>query len=85
MQRVRTFYYFIVTILNIFAGVEKTFLKKFQENLEISTNAVAKKSRWRGLVMGSGLYVPFLSFSVAILYGVNLIAYEEVPYPTVWL
>lgn len=65
--------------------MENIFLRKFQENLAKSTAAVAKKSRWRGLVMGSGLYVPFLSFSVAIVYGVNLIAYEGVSYGTVWL
>ncbi|XP_026315183.1 multidrug resistance protein homolog 49-like isoform X2 [Hyposmocoma kahamanoa] len=66
-------------------GVEKIFLRKFQENLAESTAAVAQKTRWRGLVMGAGVYVPFLCFSVAIVYGVTLIAYEGVPFSTVWL
>lgn len=78
-----------ITILHchkcIFVGVEKFFLGKFQENLADSTAAVAQKTRWRGLVMGSGVYIPILSFSVAIVYGVSLIAYEGVPYSTVWM
>lgn len=69
----------------MFVGVEKIFLRKFQENLAESTAAVAQKTRWRGLVMGAGVYVPFLCFSVAIVYGVTLIAYEDVPFSTVWL
>lgn len=78
------FRYLIITCM-IFVGVEKKFLTKFQESLATSNIALAKKSRWRGLVMGSGVYIPFLSFSVAIVYGVTLIAYEGVPFSTVWL
>ncbi|KAJ2954416.1 hypothetical protein O0L34_g2683 [Tuta absoluta] len=66
-------------------GVEEVFLKKFDEELDIACAAVAKKTRWRGLVLGMGLYVPFLSYISATVYGASLVAAEEVTYRVVML
>ncbi|KAJ2954418.1 hypothetical protein O0L34_g2685 [Tuta absoluta] len=66
-------------------GVEPVFLKKFDEELELACAAVAKKTRWRGLVLGLGVYVPFLSFISATIYGTTLVATGEVEYKVVLL
>ncbi|CAG4929505.1 unnamed protein product [Parnassius apollo] len=66
-------------------GVEETFLKKFEEALMDASSAVTKKTRWRGLVLGLGVYIPFLSFCSAIVYGATLIAYEGIEYKLVLL
>lgn len=68
-----------------FAGVEKTFLDKFKKSLDTGVAALSKKTRWRGLVLGSGIYVPFISYSCAIVYGISLVAYEGVGYEVVLL
>ncbi|CAH2103160.1 unnamed protein product [Euphydryas editha] len=66
-------------------GVEKVFLKKFKEALVVSCAAVAKKTRWRGLVLGLGVYVPFMSYCSATVYGAVLVANQEVEYKIVLL
>ncbi|CAH0716416.1 unnamed protein product, partial [Brenthis ino] len=66
-------------------GVEKTFLNKFKEALEHSCAAVAKKTRWRGLVLGLGVYVPFMSYCSATVYGAILVANEGLEYKIVLL
>ncbi|KAI5641365.1 ABC transporter transmembrane region domain-containing protein [Phthorimaea operculella] len=66
-------------------GVEPVFMKKFDEELELACAAVAKKTRWRGLVLGLGVYVPFLSFISATIYGTTLVASKEVEYKVVLL
>ncbi|XP_034839685.1 multidrug resistance protein homolog 49-like isoform X2 [Maniola hyperantus] len=66
-------------------GVEEVFLTKFKEALVVSCAAVAKKTRWRGLVLGLGVYVPFLSYCSATVYGAVLVAYEGVEYKVVML
>ncbi|KAM3968871.1 LOW QUALITY PROTEIN: multidrug resistance protein homolog 49-like [Aphomia sociella] len=66
-------------------GVENIFLEKFKEALVESCRAVTKKTRWRGLVLGLGTYVPFLSFCSATVYGAVLVAREGVEYKTVLL
>ncbi|CAK1588202.1 unnamed protein product [Parnassius mnemosyne] len=66
-------------------GVEETFLKKFEEALMDACSAVTKKTRWRGLVLGLGVYVPFMSYCCATVYGATLVAYEGVQYKIVLL
>lgn len=66
-------------------GVEKTFLDKFHEALKHSCAAVAKKTRWRGLVLGLGVYVPFMSYCSATVYGAMLVANEGLEYKIVLL
>ncbi|XP_073952681.1 multidrug resistance protein homolog 49-like [Choristoneura fumiferana] len=66
-------------------GLESYFLEKFSSALVESCAAVTKKSRWRGLVLGLGIYVPFLSYSSATVYGAVLVAYEGLSYKTVLL
>ncbi|XP_039763141.1 multidrug resistance protein homolog 49-like [Pararge aegeria] len=66
-------------------GVEEIFLAKFKEALAVSCAAVARKTRWRGLVLGLGVYVPFLSYCSATVYGAVLVAYEGLEYKVVLL
>ncbi|XP_047544251.1 multidrug resistance protein homolog 49-like [Vanessa atalanta] len=66
-------------------GVENVFLEKFKEALILSCAAVAKKTRLRGLVLGLGVYVPFMSYCSATVYGAVLVANEEVEYKYVML
>ncbi|XP_045458095.1 multidrug resistance protein homolog 49-like [Melitaea cinxia] len=66
-------------------GVEQVFLKKFKEALVVSCAAVAKKTRWRGLVLGLGVYVPFMSYCSATVYGAVLVANQELEYKVVLL
>ncbi|CAH1647758.1 unnamed protein product [Spodoptera littoralis] len=66
-------------------GVELVFLKKFEEALNVACLAVAKKTRWRGLVLGLGVYVPFLAYCSATVYGAVLVAYGEIEYKIVML
>ncbi|XP_013189257.1 multidrug resistance protein homolog 49 [Amyelois transitella] len=66
-------------------GIEETFLEKFKISLMESCKAVVKKTRWRGLVLGLGIYVPFLSYCSATVYGAILVAREALPYQTVLL
>ncbi|CAG4942049.1 unnamed protein product [Colias eurytheme] len=66
-------------------GVEKVFLSKFQDALIDSCAAVATKTRWRGLVLGLGVYVPFMSYTAATVYGTVLVATEGLPYNIVLL
>ncbi|XP_013162197.1 PREDICTED: multidrug resistance protein homolog 49-like [Papilio xuthus] len=66
-------------------GVEKTFLKRFEEGLMEAGAAMTKKTRWRGLVLGLGVYVPFMSYCSATVYGAVLVAYEGLEYKIVLL
>uniref|UniRef100_A0A2A4J7A7 ABC-type xenobiotic transporter n=1 Tax=Heliothis virescens TaxID=7102 RepID=A0A2A4J7A7_HELVI len=66
-------------------GVESIFLKRFEEALEVACVAVAKKTRWRGLVLGLGVYVPFMAYCSATVYGAVLVAYGEIEYKIVLL
>ncbi|XP_022832765.1 multidrug resistance protein homolog 49-like [Spodoptera litura] len=66
-------------------GVELVFLKKFEEALNVACLAVSKKTRWRGLVLGLGVYVPFLAYCSATVYGAVLVAYGEIEYKIVML
>ncbi|CAG4929498.1 unnamed protein product [Parnassius apollo] len=66
-------------------GVEETFLKKFEEALMDASSAVTKKTRWRGLVLGLGVYIPFLSYSSATVYGATLVANEGIEYKIILL
>ncbi|XP_035435555.2 multidrug resistance protein homolog 49 [Spodoptera frugiperda] len=66
-------------------GVELVFLKKFEEALNEACAAVSKKTRWRGLVLGLGVYVPFMAFCSATVYGAVLVAYGEIEYKIVML
>lgn len=68
-----------------FTGVEKLFLEKFKVALADSCRAVTKKMRWRGLVLGLGIYVPFLSYCSATVYGTYLVAREGLDYKIVLL
>lgn len=69
----------------MFSGIEKSFLEKFKLELAASCAAVAKKSRWRGLVLGLGIYVPFLSYCSATVYGAILVSRDEIDYKIVML
>ncbi|XP_075990573.1 multidrug resistance protein homolog 49-like [Anticarsia gemmatalis] len=66
-------------------GVESIFLKKFEDALKEAYTAVSKKSRWRGLVLGLGVYVPFMAYCSATVYGAVLVAYGEIEYKIVLL
>ncbi|KAI5641363.1 ABC transporter transmembrane region domain-containing protein [Phthorimaea operculella] len=66
-------------------GVEQIFLEKFNEELGKACAAVSKKTRWRGLVLGMGVYVPFLSYISATVYGASLVAAKEIEYGVVML
>ncbi|KAL0852199.1 hypothetical protein ABMA28_000423 [Loxostege sticticalis] len=66
-------------------GIESLFLDKFKDALVDSCRAVAKKTRWRGLVLGLGIYVPFLSYCSATVYGTYLVAREGLDYKIVLL
>ncbi|KAH9637264.1 hypothetical protein HF086_006908 [Spodoptera exigua] len=66
-------------------GVELVFLKKFEEALNEACLAVSKKTRWRGLVLGLGVYVPFMAYCSATVYGAVLVAYGEIEYKIVML
>ncbi|XP_061705588.1 multidrug resistance protein homolog 49-like isoform X1 [Cydia pomonella] len=66
-------------------GIEKIFIKKFEAELEVSCSAIARKSRWRGLVLGLGVYVPFMAFCIVVVYGCTLVVHEGLPYSSVFL
>ncbi|CAB3225437.1 unnamed protein product [Arctia plantaginis] len=66
-------------------GVETIFLKKFEDALVAACSAVIKKTRWRGLVLGLGVYVPFLAYCSATVYGAILVADGEIEYKIVLL
>ncbi|CAB3235159.1 unnamed protein product [Arctia plantaginis] len=66
-------------------GVESTFLGKFEEGLVEACSAIIKKARWRGLVLGSGVYVPFMAFGSATVYGTVLVSRGEMEYRIVLL
>ncbi|XP_063837633.1 multidrug resistance protein homolog 49-like [Ostrinia nubilalis] len=66
-------------------GIETRFLEKFKEALVESCRAVTEKTRWRGLVLGLGVYVPFLSYCSATVYGTYLVAREGLDYKIVLL
>lgn len=66
-------------------GIESIFLEKFKLALVESCKAVVKKTRWRGLVLGLGIYVPFLSYCSATVYGTWLVAREQLDYKIVLL
>nr|ADV76539.1 ATP-binding cassette sub-family B member 3 [Trichoplusia ni] len=66
-------------------GVEQIFLKKFEDALVEACKAVTKKTRWRGLVLGLGVYVPFMAYCSATVYGAVLVAYGEIEYKIVLL
>ncbi|XP_063890908.1 multidrug resistance protein homolog 49 [Helicoverpa armigera] len=66
-------------------GIETLFLEKFRDSLTLACDAVAKKSRWRGVVLGLGLYVPLIAFCCAAVYGTILISTGELEYRIVLL
>ncbi|XP_028035436.1 multidrug resistance protein homolog 49-like [Bombyx mandarina] len=66
-------------------GVETVFLQKFQDALKTACVAVAYKTRWRGLVYGLGVYIPFMAYCSATVYGAVLVAYGEMEYKLVLL
>lgn len=68
-----------------YTGVETLFLKKFEEALSTACSAVTKKTRWRGLVLGLGIYVPFMAYCSATVYGAVLVAKGELEYKIVLL
>lgn len=68
-----------------FLGIEETFLKKFEEALHKASVAVTRKTRWRGLVLGLGVYVPFMSYCCATVYGAILVSQGEMEYKIVLL
>ncbi|XP_026317561.1 multidrug resistance protein homolog 49-like isoform X2 [Hyposmocoma kahamanoa] len=66
-------------------GIEKVFMKKFDDALENSRKALSKKTRWRGLVMSLGNFFPGFTYTSATVYGATLVAYEGLEYKTVFL
>lgn len=60
-------------------------MEKFETSLASAVSAVAQKTRWRGLVLGIGIYVPFLAYCSATVYGCTLVAYEGLEYKVVLL
>lgn len=66
-------------------GIENVFLEKFRDSLTLACEAVANKSRWRGVVLGMGIYVPLIAFCCAIVYGAVLVSQGEVEYKIVLL
>ncbi|XP_073952769.1 multidrug resistance protein homolog 49-like [Choristoneura fumiferana] len=66
-------------------GVELNFMTKFEDSLKTSCAAITKKTRWRGLVLGLGVYVPFIAFVSCTVYGATLVANDGLPYSTVFL
>ncbi|XP_022833220.1 multidrug resistance protein homolog 49-like [Spodoptera litura] len=66
-------------------GIEPVFLDKFQESLTVACRAVAQKSRWRGVVLGIGIYAPLIAFCCAIMYGASLVSKGELEYKIVLL
>ncbi|KAH9637265.1 hypothetical protein HF086_006909 [Spodoptera exigua] len=66
-------------------GIEPVFLDKFQESLTVACKAVAQKSRWRGVVLGIGIYAPLIAFCCAIMYGASLVSKGELEYKIVLL
>lgn len=72
-------------MITFVSGVETIFLKKFQEGLVEAGSAIIKKARWRGLVLGSGVYVPFMAFGSATVYGTVLVSRGEMEYKIVLL
>ncbi|KAI8430778.1 hypothetical protein MSG28_000940 [Choristoneura fumiferana] len=63
-------------------GVELNFMTKFEDSLKTSCAAITKKTRWRGLVLGLGVYVPFIAFVSCTVYGATLVANDGLPYST---
>lgn len=66
-------------------GIEPVFLDKFQESLTAACRAVAQKSRWRGVVLGIGIYAPLIAFCCAIMYGAYLVSKGQLEYKIVLL
>ncbi|XP_063394419.1 multidrug resistance protein homolog 49-like [Cydia fagiglandana] len=66
-------------------GIERNFMNKFEAELEVSCSAIARKSRWRGLVLGLGVYVPFMAFCSVVVYGCTLVVHEGLAYSRVFL
>ncbi|KAJ8737708.1 hypothetical protein PYW08_000303 [Mythimna loreyi] len=66
-------------------GIEPVFLEKFRESLTVACQAVTSKSKWRGVVLGMGLYVPLIAFCCATVYGATLVAKGELEYKVVLL
>lgn len=60
-------------------------MDKFDASLKVSNAAVIKKTRWRGLVLGLGIYIPFVGFCSSTIYGATLIATDGLDYATVFL
>lgn len=69
----------------VLPGVEPVFMEQFEESLTTAVAAVASKTRWRGLVLGLGIYVPFLAYCSATVYGCTLVANEGLEYKVVLL
>ncbi|CAH0578089.1 unnamed protein product [Chrysodeixis includens] len=66
-------------------GIETVFFDKFHESLLVACDAVAQKTRWRGIVFGLGIYVPFIAFCSAMVYGTVLVSKGELEYKVVLL
>lgn len=60
-------------------------MKKFDEALEKSRKALAKKTRWRGFVMALGNFFPGFTYTSVTVYGTTLVAYEGLEYKTAFL
>ncbi|CAB3225446.1 unnamed protein product [Arctia plantaginis] len=66
-------------------GIEMVFLEKFQKSLDEGCAAISQKSRWRGLILGMGIYIPFVAYSCANVYGTTLVANGTLEYKVVLL
>ncbi|CAB3235155.1 unnamed protein product [Arctia plantaginis] len=66
-------------------GIEEVFLRKFEQSLHEGCSAILPKLRWRGLVLGMGIYMSFLSPCCANAYGAARIATGSLDYKVVIL
>lgn len=67
------------------SGIETVFFDKFHASLLVACDAVSQKTRWRGVVFGLGIYVPFIAFCSAMVYGTVLVSKGELEYKVVLL
>lgn len=61
------------------------FLEKLQKSLDAGCAAISQKSRWRGLILGMGIYIPFVAYSCSNVYGTTLVANGTLEYKIVLL
>ncbi|XP_048489395.1 multidrug resistance protein homolog 49 [Plutella xylostella] len=64
-------------------AVETVFLSRLHDKLTSATEALTISTRFRGLVLGMGIYVPFMSYVCAVVYGVHLVSHEGESYSVV--